>query len=104
MQATATRLGVTVVAYCPLNSWPSKMAPIEDRHVAHIAARLGVTPSMVLLRWAVQSGQAVLTRSRDVSRLLQVCCVVCTCVALSVHVPGTRGGVRCWARYLSEVE
>ena len=56
--------GIVLVAYCPLNSWPSKLAPIMDLHVAHIAAKLKRTPSQVLLRWATQQhGVAVLTRS-----------------------------------------
>jgi len=71
LQLTAKQLGVLVVAYCPLNSWPSKMAPVHDVHVAHIAARLGITPAMVLLRWGVDQGIAVLTRSHDSIRLHQ---------------------------------
>ena len=61
--------GIVLVAYCPLNSWPSKLAPIADLHVAHIAAKLKRTPSQVLLRWATQQGVAVLTRSSKEERL-----------------------------------
>ena len=61
--------GIVLVAYCPLNSWPSKLAPIMDLHVAHIAAKLKRTPSQVPLRWATQQGVAVLTRSSKEERL-----------------------------------
>jgi len=61
--------GCVVVAYCPLNAWPSKLAPVDDPHVAAIAHRLGRTPAQVLLRWGLQRGAAVLTRSRDAKRL-----------------------------------
>ena len=69
LAAASARLGVTVVAYCPLNAWPSKLAPVGDAHVARIAARLGRTPAQVLLRWAVQRGAAALTRSTKEGRL-----------------------------------
>lgn len=61
--------GCVVVAYCPLNSWPSKLAPIHDEWVRHIATKYGRTPSQVLLRWAIQRGAAPLTRSRSEARL-----------------------------------
>ena len=61
--------GCHIVAYCPLNAWPSKLAPIHDGHVAAIAKRHGRTPAQVLLRWVVQRGHAVLTRSSKAARL-----------------------------------
>lgn len=61
--------GCVLVAYCPLNAWPSKLAPINDRWVAHVAAKYGKTPAQVLLRWAVHQGHAPLTRSRREERL-----------------------------------
>ena len=61
--------GCVVVAYCPLNAWPSKLAPVQDRYVAQLAARHAKTPAQVLLRWAVQRGAAPLTRSRREERL-----------------------------------
>jgi diketogulonate reductase-like aldo/keto reductase len=67
--------GCVVVAYCPLNAWPSKLAPVRDRHVATIAERIGRTPAQVLLRWALQRGTAVLTRSRSEARLKEAMAV-----------------------------
>ena len=61
--------GCVITPYCPLNSWPSKIAPVDDRWVAHIAERYQKTPAQVLLRWAVQQGHAPLTRSRNETRL-----------------------------------
>ena len=67
-QASA-ELGVTITAYCPLNDWPSKLKAVDDVHVAQIAARHGKTAAQVILRWGVQLGLTMLTRSRDAARL-----------------------------------
>lgn len=61
--------GCHLVAYCPLNSWPSKLAPIHDGHVAAIARRIGRSPAQVLLRWVLQSGHIPLTRSSSEAHL-----------------------------------
>ena len=61
--------GCVVMAYCPLNAWPSKLAPVDDKIVGAIARRLGRTPAQVLLRWVLQRGAVALTRSRDERRL-----------------------------------
>lgn len=61
--------GCHIVAYCPLNAWPSKLAPIHDGHVAAIARRVGRTPAQVLLRWVLQRGAAALTRSSSEAHL-----------------------------------
>ena len=61
--------GCVLVAYCPLNAWPSKLAPIHDGHVAAIARRVGRTPAQVLLRWVLQRGAAALTRSSSEAHL-----------------------------------
>lgn len=64
-------LGIIVTAYCPLNDWPSKLKAVDDVHVAAIAKRLGKTPAQVLLRWGVQLGMTMLTRSSREDRLTQ---------------------------------
>jgi len=69
--AATAELGVALTAYCPLNDWPSKLKAVEDAHVRAIAARAGKTPAQVILRWGVQLGLSVLTRSRDEARLRQ---------------------------------
>ena len=68
---TSAELGVVITAYCPLNDWPSKLKAVDDHHVAAIAARLGKTPAQVILRWGVQLGLAMLTRSSKPERLKQ---------------------------------
>ena len=68
---TSSELGVVITAYCPLNDWPSKLKAVDDHHVAAIAARLGKTPAQVILRWGVQLGLAMLTRSSKPERLKQ---------------------------------
>lgn len=69
LAAAALQGGTTVVGYCPLNDWPSKLAPIDDAIVAHVARSYARTPAQVLLRWGLQRGVAVLTRSRSEARL-----------------------------------
>jgi diketogulonate reductase-like aldo/keto reductase len=64
-------LGIVTTAYCPLNDWPSKLKAVDDAHVAHLASKLGKTPAQVILRWAVQLGLTVLTRSSKEARLMQ---------------------------------
>lgn len=39
--------GITLVAYCPLNAWPSALSPLDDVLVAHIAIQLNRTPAQV---------------------------------------------------------
>ena len=62
-------LNVIVTAYCPLNDWPSKLKAVDDQHVAAIAKRLGKTSAQVILRWGVQLGWTLLTRSSKPERL-----------------------------------
>jgi len=67
----SSELGVTLTAYCPLNDWPSKLKAVDDHHIAAIAARLNKTPAQVILRWGLQLGMTLLTRSRHEDRLQQ---------------------------------
>ena len=69
--SASAELNVVVTAYCPLNDWPSKLKAVDDAHVRHIAARLGKTPAQVILRWGVQLGVAMLTRSSKEERVRQ---------------------------------
>ena len=41
------------------------MSPVEDPRVIAVAEKVKRTPSQVLLRWALQSGLAVIPRSRN---------------------------------------
>ncbi|MGB8260679.1 MAG: aldo/keto reductase [Terracidiphilus sp.] len=58
--------GIVPVGYCPLGSpgrperdrTPEDTAPTEDPVIAEIAARHGVHPAAVCIKWAVQRGQA----------------------------------------------
>ena len=67
----STELGITLTAYCPLNDWPSKLKAVDDVHIAAIARRLGRTPAQVILRWGLQLGMTMLTRSTQEERLRQ---------------------------------
>jgi diketogulonate reductase-like aldo/keto reductase len=40
--------GIALVAYCPLNAWPSALSPLNDLIVAHIALKLKRTPAQVM--------------------------------------------------------
>lgn len=54
-----------VVGYSTLRGWPLAMSPVEDPRVIAVAEKVKRTPSQVLLRWALQSGLAVIPRSRN---------------------------------------
>jgi len=62
-------LGMVTTAYCPLNDWPSKLKAVDDAHIAAIASHYGKTPAQVILRWGVQLGLTMLTRSSKPERL-----------------------------------
>lgn len=57
--------GIEPIGYCPLGSpgrperdrTPEDTAPLEDSVIRQIAARLGVHPADVCIKWAVQRGQ-----------------------------------------------
>jgi len=66
---------ITLIAYCPLNAWPSALAPINDVFVSHVAVKVDRTPAQVLLRWALQRGAAVLTRSSKEAHLQEAVAV-----------------------------
>lgn len=58
--------------YCILNSWPHVMAAVNDVHVRWIAQKYeGKNPAQILLRWAMQSGILILTRSSQQLRQLE---------------------------------
>ncbi|KAJ1638893.1 NADP-dependent oxidoreductase domain-containing protein [Pavlovales sp. CCMP2436] len=63
--------GVALVAYCPLNAWPALASPLADAHVRALARELGVTPAQLLLRWAVDTGGAALTRATSRAHALE---------------------------------
>lgn len=69
---------ILVVAYSTHSAYPFVMKPLDDPIVRHIAhhhshdgSSLKVTPSQVLLRWAIQKGFAVIPRSSDPEHLLE---------------------------------
>lgn len=61
----------TLTAYCALNAWPALASPLDDARVRALAARLGATPAQLLLRWAVETGGAVLTRATTRAHALE---------------------------------
>lgn len=60
---------VLVVAYSTFSGYPFAMKPADDPVVREVAAARGITPSQVLLKWALQKGFAVIPRSVDPARL-----------------------------------
>jgi diketogulonate reductase-like aldo/keto reductase len=54
-------------AYSPLGTGRH----LRDRHVAHIAERLGRTSAQVLIRWSLQRGLVVLPKSTHRDRIEQ---------------------------------
>jgi 2,5-diketo-D-gluconate reductase A len=61
------RHGVTLEAYSPLGTGRS----LSDATVGAIAARAGRTPAQVLLRWCVQRGVPVLSKSTHRDRIAE---------------------------------
>jgi methylglyoxal/glyoxal reductase len=51
--------GIVVEAYCPL----TRGRRLADARLAAVARRIGRTPAQVLLRWSIEHGNVVLTRS-----------------------------------------
>jgi 2,5-diketo-D-gluconate reductase A len=66
LDACAER-GVTLEAYSPLGTG----AQLHDRVVASIAGRLGRRPAQILLRWCVQRGIPVITKSTHRDRIAE---------------------------------
>ena len=57
---------MAIVAFTTLYNWPMEVTPLPDLIVKHaIAKRIGRSPAQVLLRHAVQSGIAVIPRSKS---------------------------------------
>ncbi|MBL0716041.1 MAG: aldo/keto reductase [Desulfosarcina sp.] len=73
----AGKNGVHLTAYAPLGSQDrppglkARNEPVllEDQAVAAIAARRGITPAQVLIRWAIQRGTAVIPKSVNPVRI-----------------------------------
>ena len=61
------RLGVAVEAYSPLGTGRY----LTDPTVARVAGRTGRTPAQVLLRWSLQHGLIVITKSTHRARIAE---------------------------------
>ena len=60
--------GIVMQAFAPLGH-SSEPKLIADPIITAIASRVGKTPAQVLLAWAIQRGTALLTTSKNPSRL-----------------------------------
>ena len=52
--AYCARKKIVFVAYSTLDAWPFALRALDDAHVAEVASRAAVAPSVALLRWALQ--------------------------------------------------
>ena len=68
MRAVDERLGVQTCSWSPLGK---RQAPFGEPPVADAAARHGVTPGQVILRWQVQLGSVPVPKSADPHRQRQ---------------------------------
>lgn len=68
MRAEHARLGIVTEAWSPLGK---RSAPYAEPAVADAAARHGVTPAQVILRWHVQLGSVPLPKSATPSRQVE---------------------------------
>jgi len=59
--------GIIVEAYCPLTQGQR----IDDPRLAEVARTVGRTPAQVLLRWSLQHGNVVLTKSVHRERIAE---------------------------------
>ena len=66
LDACAER-GITLEAYSPLGTG----AQLDEQVVASIARRLGQSPAQILLRWCVQRGIPVITKSTHRDRIAE---------------------------------
>ena len=62
---------MAVMGYSVQTEWPHVLPPLQDPHVASLAARLGRTPSQVLHRWALQRGVGVIPKSASRERIAE---------------------------------
>eukprot|EP00483_Globobulimina_turgida_P007651 UN07666 len=67
----AQEYNVIVQGYCILNAWPHQINAVNDKHIEWIAQKYGKTNAQLLLRWALQSNIAVLTRSSRDDRQIE---------------------------------
>jgi diketogulonate reductase-like aldo/keto reductase len=68
MRAVHERLGIRTEAWSPMGK---RNAPLEEDVVTTAAARLGVTPGQVILRWHVQLGSLPIPKSSNAERQRQ---------------------------------
>ncbi len=68
MRAVNERLGIRTEAWSPMGK---RNAPLEEDPVTAAAARLGVTPGQVILRWHVQLGSLPIPKSANPERQRQ---------------------------------
>jgi len=61
--------GIVLVAYSPFSSFPFAMQPTEDPLLRILAARYGVSPAQIIIKWAIQQGFAVIPRSSNAHNL-----------------------------------
>ena len=62
--AAMAKRGVVVEGYSPLKS-----TDLKDPALARIAARHGVTPAQVVLRWHLEHGIVVIPKSAQLARI-----------------------------------
>jgi 2,5-diketo-D-gluconate reductase A len=68
LRAVHEGLGIRTEAWSPMGK---RNAPFEEEPVTRAAARLGVTPGQVILRWHVQLGSLPIPKSADPERQRQ---------------------------------
>lgn len=70
LKAAQEPLGVVTVGYCPMGLGMSTSGGIlEDPRTIALAQSLSITPGTLLLRWNLQKGNVVLTKSTTPSRI-----------------------------------
>ena len=65
-----SELGLILDAYSPLSGWPYDASPVDDPHVAAIAAEAGIPAGQVLVRWMLEQGLGVIVSSTNKTHLM----------------------------------
>ena len=62
---------IQFVAYSVLSAWPYELSALNNPHVQAVASLMKKTPAQVLVRWALQSGAAVVVKSQTPDNIIQ---------------------------------
>ncbi|MGJ8671305.1 MAG: aldo/keto reductase, partial [Oceanococcus sp.] len=63
------RTGILTQSWSPLGIWKDKASPLDNTVVRRVAIKYGRTPGQIILRWHLEEGLHLLTKSERVERI-----------------------------------